>query len=107
MADGNGTLNPFDPALTFIKGHLTDSFLSKHYSHVALRIEWLWGSKECLMYLESVCSYEDSPERPDGRQGFAPEAFYELRELLELHRTNYPEIRTKEPDIWVGVRHRG
>jgi len=100
-------MNPFNANLDVIKEALDDSFLSKHYSHVALRIEWMWGSKECMEYLENVCAYEDTPERPYGRKGFEPKAFYELRKLLELHKQHYPEIRTKEPDIWVGVSHRG
>lgn len=104
MVKRHGTVNPFGDSQEFISDHLKDSFLSEHYYHVSLVIEWTWGSIECLSYLERITAQDD---REVLREGFKVEAFYELRQLLELHRNQFPEIKTKEPDIWVGVSHRG
>ena len=88
---------PLKGDLDFIQGHLEESKLKEHYSHVTTRIEWMWGSVQCLQYLEDLAHYNDR----NHRAGFPFEVFLEIRELIRIHKNKFPDIKCRDDDIWA------
>ena len=81
----------------------SESILDAEFPHVAQVILSLWGSKECVDYLESLTEYNFRMDRPD-RFGFPFTAVVEIATLLEAHVAAFPEfqgvISLRGNNIW-------
>ena len=64
------------------------------FPHVLKRIEELWGSPECDLYITQLLI----PDR-DRKEGFPPDAFKELTNILDVHRLLYAACN--KPDCCI------
>ena len=55
------------------------------FPHIAHRIVLLWGTQECINYIEQVLTDTDRAYRPEPSAGFDAETAAELIRLLEVH----------------------
>jgi len=72
---------------------IEESALDSEYPHVSTKVVALWGSLECLEFLEKlICDVYDM-QRGE-RQGFSLSAHREIRKLLEMHMELWPFLDT-------------
>lgn len=86
--------NPFDPngyhSLSALVPDL-GSEIDTTFPHIAEKIIALWGSSECMDYLEELLNYVPTSERPNSRQGFPFAVMTELSVIQNYHIIQYPE----------------
>jgi hypothetical protein len=71
------------------------------FPHIAHKIVQLWGTMECINYINQVLSDLDRGTRIEPSQGFPMETMEELLYLLEKHppvyelkkKPSYPHVR--------------
>lgn len=68
-----------------------DSKIDVDYPHITKTIILLWGSPECLNYIDSLLNYSASKDR-NVRQGFPFVVLTELSCVLQEHRRQFPNI---------------
>lgn len=82
-----------------------ESIIDKQYPHVAKKIYLMWGSTECLDFLEGLINFTPTPDRPH-RQGFPFEVMTEIHLIIEQHQNDFPfmysKMRGRETDVWGG-----
>ena len=62
-----------------------------NFPHIAEKILLLWGSSECMDYLEELLNYVPTSERPELRQGFPFAVMTELSVIQNHHIAQFPE----------------
>jgi hypothetical protein len=81
----------------------SESILDAQFPHVAQTILSMWGSSECVDYLESLTEYDVQLDRPE-RSGFPFPAVVEINTVLEAHIAAFPEfqgvIGQRGSNIW-------
>lgn len=70
-----------------------DSVLDEQFPHISKIILYLWGSEECLAYIEELLNFIPTPERPF-RKGFPFQALKELLIVMEYHNSKFPYMRS-------------
>lgn len=79
------------------------SILDREYPHVAKTIVAIWGSSECMNYMEDLIGYTPTEERLS-RQGFLFEAVKELNWLILHHQEKFPfldsRFKRRSQDPW-------
>ena len=92
----------------FVEKIKTDnSCIDDDFPHISQTIIYLWGSVECMEYMDGLINYSVTTERPESRQGFPFKAINEITVLMHMHDEKFPFIgstfRTrKEHNIWGG-----
>lgn len=81
------TLQELVPAL----GEKAVSEIDLNFPHIAEKILVMWGSSECMDYLEELLNYVPTPERPKSRQGFPFTVMTELSVIHNYHISQFPE----------------
>ena len=80
-----------------------DSIIDEQFPHIAKKLIYLWGSKECMEELEDLINFIPSDDRPT-RMGFPFYAIQELVTLQEIHHKQFPNLNTKfsnrSKDVW-------
>lgn len=76
-----------------------ETLLSDKFQHILQKIEQLWGSKEAINYLDSLCL----EERGD-RQGFPIEIFNDISLIKQVHNFLYPELDFSPYDPFSTVK---
>lgn len=79
----------------------------QRYPHIAHKIVLLWGTVECLNYLNQLIYNQDRGFRPEPCVGFDKATLDELLRLIDSHpkinevskKPTYPHYR------WVGTDH--
>lgn len=79
----------------------------RRFPHIAHKIVLLWGTVECLNYLNQLIYNQDRGFRPEPCAGFDTPTLDELLRLIECHpkvnelrkAPSYPNYR------WVGTDH--
>lgn len=77
-------------------GEKAVSEIDVNFPHIAEKILSLWGSGECMDYLEELLNYVPTPERPALRQGFPFAVMTELSVIQNYHIAQFPELES----IW-------
>lgn len=73
---------------------LTQSVFDTDFPHVSEKIVTMWGSIECLEYIESLKEWVPTSDRPT-RQGFPLHAIIELEYIYEHHIQQFPYMKTR------------
>jgi hypothetical protein len=96
------TLFELLPALGEQTGYI-DSIIDVDFPHISKNIITMWGSAECLVYIERTINYSHEPDRPI-RQGFPLQVIIELQIALNEHMRQFPDIQSdfthRKNDIW-------
>lgn len=71
-----------------------DSIIDVDYPHISKKIILMWGSNECVDYIESLINYSHSHDRPM-RQGFPLQALLELQFVLDEHVRQFPYMKSE------------
>lgn len=71
--------------------------LAERHPHIVNNMMLFWGCKDFADYTDKLILNEQNQERVT-RQGFLPDAFLEILNLLELHSQRYPEFYKKSKD---------
>lgn len=71
-----------------------DSIIDARFPHIAKNIIIMWGSSECMDYLDSLINYTPTSDRPD-RQGFPFHAIIELNHIMSIHQEKFPTIKSR------------
>lgn len=80
---------------TFIKYRIPVSkILAQKHPHIVNNVAMFWGSKEFVEYMEKLILNEQSQDRLH-RQGFSPEVFVEIINLINYHNAKYPSLAKK------------
>lgn len=69
--------------------------LEDKYPHISYNIVTMWGSQECLEYIESLLVHEPTPERPY-RQGFSLETILDIESIYLFHQEKFPYIMSRK-----------
>lgn len=69
-----------------------DSVIDHQFPHIAEIILSLWGSSECMDYLDELLNYVPDVQRPHGRQGFPFPAMRELTIIQQYHVSEFPNL---------------
>lgn len=77
-----------------------DSTIDELFPHIAKKILFLWGSPECVQYLDELIHFRPTSDRPT-RQGFPLQAILELDIILKAHHKEFPQYKQAD-DIWAG-----
>ena len=77
------------------------------FPHIAHRIAMLWGTQECINYIEQVLTDTDRGYRPEPSIGFDAETAAELMRLLDAHpKTHDLKKKPKLADAkWATTDH--
>ena len=79
------------------------SAIDAEFPHVSKKLLSLWGTGECMDYLEDLLNYEPSAERPQ-REGFPFGVMRELQVVQHYHIEQYPEVqcrhKTRKDNPW-------
>lgn len=70
-------------------GEKAVSEIDLNFPHIAEKILLLWGTTECMDYMEELLNYVPTPERPE-RQGFPFAVMTELSVIQNYHVTQFP-----------------
>lgn len=81
------------PAIGEQTGYV-DSIIDEQFPHIAEKIWIMWGSEECMNYIENLVNYSPTADRPE-RQGFPFQALIELNIILDEHQKQFPNIKTE------------
>lgn len=87
--------NPFDPNHFTSLSELVPDLgqeIDKQYPHIAEKILAMWGSTECVDYLENLQNYVLDEQRPNSRQGFTAPVMAELTAIHNYHVTQFSEL---------------
>ena len=79
----------------------------QRFPHIAHKIELLWGTVECLNYLNQLIYNQDRGFRPEPSVGFDKATLAELLRLINSH-PKVNEIAKKPTYLhhrWVGTDH--
>lgn len=90
-AHGAKTLLELVPAL----GEKPVCEIDLNFPHLAERILLLWGSSECVDYLEELLNYVPTSERPTLRQGFPFAVMTELSVIQNYHVAQFAELDSR------------
>lgn len=87
-----------------------DSIIDEQFPHIKEKLLLLWGSRECMEYLQSLIEYSVSTDR-SGRQGFPFHAVVELNIIRRVHHRDFSHEDTtfamRQNDIWNPGRKDG
>lgn len=70
--------------------------INDKFPHIGKRIELMWGSNECAVYINSLLT----DTRDGKRKGFPREVADALFRLSNLHDVEFPYSALKIVDIW-------
>lgn len=81
-----------------------DSIIDERFPHISKKIIFLWGSTECLQYIENdLLHHSPTPDRPI-RQGFPLQVLLELDIIHKEHQRQFPHITSdliiRKNDPW-------
>lgn len=81
-----------------------DSIIDEQFPHIAKKILFLWGSQECVDYIEQdLLHFTPTPERPE-RAGFPLQVLLELDIILNEHIKRFPlyrsSLKDRQNDPW-------
>lgn len=72
----------------------THSVIDADYPHISKAIRYLWGSEECMQYMEDLINYVPNEKRLS-RQGFPLIVLQELHIIIECHHKQFPSLNTQ------------
>lgn len=74
---------------------IEESILESRYPHIVKKLLLIWGSEECIKYIEhDLFHHTPTPERPM-REGFSLEVLIEIDKLLHKHIEQFPNIKSE------------
>lgn len=84
--------NPFDhhDSLSSLVPDL-GSEIDTNFPHISAKIILLWGSGECMDFLDELMHYHPTEERPS-REGFTLEVIQELSTIYAYHVNKHPFV---------------
>lgn len=59
------------------------------FPHILKSIDVFWGSRECVIYLESLLI-----DRRGNRQGFPSDVAFAIQKLIDAHNEQWPRFKT-------------
>ena len=65
--------------------------LANRHPHIVNNIALFWGCKDFPDYMDKLILNEQTKDRVQ-RQGFLPDVFMEMLDLINLHKTRYPQF---------------
>ena len=85
------SINDFSKNILLTNNIPVPIVLSERHPHIVNNMMLFWGHKDFADYTDKLILNEQNPERMN-RQGFLPDAFLEILNLLELHNQRFPQF---------------